>query len=152
MSALRRRVLGAADELVVFAAVATKEALALVIDRLLKFETDALTAYWRLALALVLQRTTEEVAAVLKFCQAGGFVAKDVQQARSRNDGWKGVSSISKRCASCYSTKRNSFAVISCAFRKSYTGRRLVACFRRSSGSRVARLLERVCIRPRLRC
>ena len=36
------------------------------------FETDALTAYRRLPLAVVLPRTTEEVAAVLKFCHAEG--------------------------------------------------------------------------------
>jgi glycolate oxidase len=36
------------------------------------FETDALTAYRRVPLAVVLPRTTEEVAAVLKFCQTQG--------------------------------------------------------------------------------
>jgi glycolate oxidase len=36
------------------------------------FETDALTAYRRLPLAVALPRTTEEVAAVLKFCHAEG--------------------------------------------------------------------------------
>jgi glycolate oxidase len=36
------------------------------------FETDALTAYRRLPLAVVLPRTTEEVAAVLQFCHAEG--------------------------------------------------------------------------------
>lgn len=34
------------------------------------FETDALTAYKRMPLAVVLPRTTEEVAAVLKYCSA----------------------------------------------------------------------------------
>ena len=34
------------------------------------FETDALTSYRRLPLAVVLPRTTEEVSAVLKFCHA----------------------------------------------------------------------------------
>ena len=33
------------------------------------FETDALTAYRRLPLAVVLPRTTEEVAAALRFCR-----------------------------------------------------------------------------------
>jgi glycolate oxidase len=37
------------------------------------FETDALTAYKRLPLAVVLPRTTEEVAAVLKYCSANGI-------------------------------------------------------------------------------
>jgi glycolate oxidase len=37
------------------------------------YETDALTAYRRLPLAVVLPTTTEEVAAVLKFCEAEGL-------------------------------------------------------------------------------
>ena len=37
------------------------------------YETDALTAYRRLPLAVVLPTTTEEVAAVLKFCQSEGL-------------------------------------------------------------------------------
>ena len=36
------------------------------------FETDALTAYRRLPLAVVLPRSTEEVAAVLRFCRDAG--------------------------------------------------------------------------------
>ena len=36
------------------------------------FETDALTAYRRLPLAVALPRTTEEVAAVMKFCNEAG--------------------------------------------------------------------------------
>ena len=36
------------------------------------FETDALTSYRRLPLAVVLPRTTEEVAAVLRFCRDNG--------------------------------------------------------------------------------
>jgi glycolate oxidase len=36
------------------------------------FETDALTAYRRLPLAVVLPRTTEEVARTLRFCQSQG--------------------------------------------------------------------------------
>ncbi|NBQ40067.1 MAG: FAD-binding protein, partial [Alphaproteobacteria bacterium] len=36
------------------------------------FETDALTAYRRMPLAVVLPTTTEEVAAVLKFCNEQG--------------------------------------------------------------------------------
>src|SRR5690606_19291000 len=36
------------------------------------FETDALTSYRRLPMAVVLPRTTEEVSAVLKFCNEQG--------------------------------------------------------------------------------
>src|ERR1700712_2918665 len=36
------------------------------------FETDALTAYRRLPLAVVLPRSTEEVAAALRFCREHG--------------------------------------------------------------------------------
>ena len=36
------------------------------------FETDALTAYRRLPLAVVLPRTTQEVAATLRFCREHG--------------------------------------------------------------------------------
>ena len=36
------------------------------------FETDALTSYRRLPLAVVLPRTTEQVAAVLRFCNEQG--------------------------------------------------------------------------------
>ncbi len=36
------------------------------------FETDALTAYRRVPLAVVLPRTTEEVARTLKFCREAG--------------------------------------------------------------------------------
>ena len=36
------------------------------------FETDALTAYRRIPRAVVLPRTTEEVATVMKFCKAQG--------------------------------------------------------------------------------
>src|SRR5215510_11093973 len=37
------------------------------------YETDALTAYRRLPLAVVLPGTTEEVAGVLRYCQQGGI-------------------------------------------------------------------------------
>jgi glycolate oxidase len=41
-------------------------------DECRAFETDALTAYRRMPLAVALPTTTEEVAAVLRFCQAEG--------------------------------------------------------------------------------
>ena len=46
------------------------------------FETDALTAYRRLPLAVVLPRTTEEVARVLRFCREQGV---NVDAARRRH-------------------------------------------------------------------
>jgi glycolate oxidase len=48
------------------------EALIVSEDERRAFETDALTAYRRLPLAVVLPSTTEEVAAVLRFCQEKG--------------------------------------------------------------------------------
>src|SRR3954465_4049010 len=49
------------------------EALVVSEDERRAFETDALTAYRKLPLAVVLPSTTEEVSAVLKFCHAHGI-------------------------------------------------------------------------------
>ena len=48
------------------------EALIASEDERRAFETDALTAYRRLPLAVVLPTTTDEVAAVLRFCRSNG--------------------------------------------------------------------------------
>ncbi len=48
------------------------EALIVSEDERRAFETDALTAYRKMPLAVVLPSTTAEVAAVLKFCHANG--------------------------------------------------------------------------------
>jgi glycolate oxidase len=48
------------------------EALITEGDELRAFETDALTAYRRVPLAVVLPSSTEQVSAVLKFCNANG--------------------------------------------------------------------------------
>ena len=48
------------------------EALIVTEDERRAFETDALTAYRRLPLAVVLPATTEEVASVLAFCNREG--------------------------------------------------------------------------------
>src|SRR5690242_2759608 len=48
------------------------EALVVSEDERRAFETDALTAYRKMPLAVVLPSTTEEVSAVLKFCHAQG--------------------------------------------------------------------------------
>jgi glycolate oxidase len=48
------------------------EALIVTEDERRAFETDALTSYRRMPLAVVLPTTTEEVAAVLKFCRQHG--------------------------------------------------------------------------------
>jgi glycolate oxidase len=48
------------------------EALIVTEDERRAFETDALTAYRKMPLAVVLPSTTEEVSAVLKFCHANG--------------------------------------------------------------------------------
>src|ERR687889_139266 len=48
------------------------EALIVSEDERRAFETDALTAYRRMPLAVVLPSTTEEVSAVLKFCHGNG--------------------------------------------------------------------------------
>ena len=54
------------------AALVPPECLVIEADERRAFETDALTSYRRLPLAVVLPRTTEEVAAVLRFCKAQG--------------------------------------------------------------------------------
>src|SRR3982751_3916881 len=48
------------------------EALVTSEDERRAFETDALTAYRKMPLAVVLPSTTEEVSAVLKFCHEHG--------------------------------------------------------------------------------
>src|SRR3712207_6536196 len=48
------------------------EALIVSEDERRAFETDALTAYRKMPLAVVLPSTTEEVSAVMKFCHANG--------------------------------------------------------------------------------
>ena len=48
------------------------EALVTSEDERRAFETDALTAYRRMPLAVVLPSTTEEVSAVLRFCHENG--------------------------------------------------------------------------------
>jgi glycolate oxidase len=48
------------------------EALIVSEDERRAFETDALTAYRKIPLAVVLPSTTEEVSAVLKVCHANG--------------------------------------------------------------------------------
>ena len=48
----------------------TPEALIVSEDERRAFETDALTAYRKIPLAVVLPSTTEEVSAILKFCHA----------------------------------------------------------------------------------
>src|SRR3954466_7922995 len=50
------------------------EALVVSEDERRAFETDALTAYRKMPLAVVLPSTTEEVSAVLKFCHAHGVM------------------------------------------------------------------------------
>src|ERR671933_1122883 len=48
------------------------EALIVAEDERRAFETDALTAYRKMPLAVVLPSTTQEVSAVLKFCRQHG--------------------------------------------------------------------------------
>jgi glycolate oxidase len=48
------------------------EALIVTEDERRAFETDALTAYRRMPLAVVLPTTTAEVAAVMRFCHENG--------------------------------------------------------------------------------
>src|SRR3954447_18601725 len=62
------------DELLAgLAQLVAPEALVTSEDERRAFETDALTAYRRMPLAVVLPSTTEEVSAVLKFCHEHGI-------------------------------------------------------------------------------
>src|SRR5260221_183855 len=54
------------------AALVPPASLITSVDERRAFETDAPTAYRKLPLAVVLPETTEQVAAVLKFCHAEG--------------------------------------------------------------------------------
>src|SRR4051812_35066090 len=66
-------VLAHRDEILAgLAQLVAPEALVVSEDELRAFETDALTAYRKLPLAVVLPSTTKEVSAVLKFCHAHG--------------------------------------------------------------------------------
>ncbi|HEY8579305.1 MAG TPA: FAD-binding protein, partial [Beijerinckiaceae bacterium] len=66
-------VLARREEIVAaLAALVPGECLITAEDERRAFETDALTAYRRLPLAVVLPRTTEEVAAVLAYCHRAG--------------------------------------------------------------------------------
>src|SRR4051794_15271055 len=64
-------VLARRDEILAgLAQLVAPEALVISEDERRAFETDALTAYRKMPLAVVLPSTTEEVSAVLKFCHA----------------------------------------------------------------------------------
>src|SRR3982750_4341167 len=66
-------VLGRRDEILSgLAQLVAPEALVTSEDERRAFETDALTAYRKMPLAVVLPSTTEEVSAVLKFCHEHG--------------------------------------------------------------------------------
>src|SRR5512137_138535 len=66
-------ILGRRDEIVAgLAAILPQECLVTSEDERRAFETDALTAYRRLPLAVALPRTTQETAAVLRFCREAG--------------------------------------------------------------------------------
>src|SRR3954468_12450709 len=66
-------VLGRGDEILSgLAQFVAPEALVISEDERRAFETDALTAYRKMPLAVVLPSTTEEVAAVLRFCHEHG--------------------------------------------------------------------------------
>src|SRR5215207_11125979 len=54
------------------ARLVASEALVVSEDERRAFETDALTAYRKMPLAVVLPATTEEVSALLRFCQENG--------------------------------------------------------------------------------
>ncbi|WP_127142563.1 FAD-linked oxidase C-terminal domain-containing protein [Pelagibacterium montanilacus] len=54
------------------AGVVPEECLIVATDQMRAFETDALTAYRRMPLAVVLPRSTEEVSAVMACCHAAG--------------------------------------------------------------------------------
>jgi glycolate oxidase len=66
-------ILARRDEIIAgLAKLVAPEALITSADERRPYETDALTAYRRLPLAVVLPSTTQEVAAVLKFCSVQG--------------------------------------------------------------------------------
>src|SRR5919199_3316741 len=70
---LDERVLARRDEIIAgLRPLVAPEALIVSEDERRAFETDALTAYRKMPLAVVLPSTTEEVSAVLKFCHAQG--------------------------------------------------------------------------------
>lgn len=68
LSIIRRR----PEILAGLAALVPAEALITAEDELRPYESDALTAFRKMPLAVVLPSTTEEVAAVLKFCSQAG--------------------------------------------------------------------------------
>ena len=68
LSIIRRR----PEILAGLAALVPAEALISAEDELRPYESDALTAFRKMPLAVVLPSTTEEVAAVLKFCSQAG--------------------------------------------------------------------------------
>ena len=66
-------VLARRDEILTgLARLVAPEALVVSEDELRAFETDALTAYRKMPLAVVLPSTTAEVSAVLRFCHEHG--------------------------------------------------------------------------------
>src|SRR4051812_17859551 len=66
-------VVGRRDEILSgLAQLVAPEALVTSEDERRAFETDALTAYRKMPLAVVLPSSTEEVSAVLKFCRQHG--------------------------------------------------------------------------------
>src|SRR5919202_6003964 len=66
-------VVGRRDEILSgLAQLVAPEALVISEDERRAFETDALTAYRKMPLAVVLPSTTAEVSAVLKFCKEHG--------------------------------------------------------------------------------
>src|SRR5919199_840814 len=70
---LDERVLARRDEIIAgLRPLVAPEALIVSEDERRAFETDALTAYRKMPLAVVLPSTTEEVSAVLKFCHEHG--------------------------------------------------------------------------------
>src|SRR5919199_4135668 len=70
---LDERVLARREEIIAgLRPLVAAEALIVSEDERRAFETDALTAYRKMPLAVVLPSTTEEVSAVLKFCHAHG--------------------------------------------------------------------------------
>ncbi len=66
-------ILARRDEIIAgLSALLPPDCLVISEDERRAFETDALTAYRRMPLAVALPRSTEEVAAVLKYCSAAG--------------------------------------------------------------------------------